>query len=156
EMPAAIATLEALPIDVLGMNCATGPELMRQHVETLSKQCTRYLSVQPNAGLPVLHEGHTHVPLSAEELAKAHADSVHTFAVNIAGGCCGTTPAHIKLVADALKNITPKTREAFNRKPTAATAKITSLYSAEDARQDLSILMIGERTNTNGSKKFKE
>ncbi len=70
EMAAAIVALEALPIDVLGMNCATGPELMRQHVEVLSNQCTRYFSVQPNAGLPVLHEGHTHFPLSAEELGE--------------------------------------------------------------------------------------
>jgi 5-methyltetrahydrofolate--homocysteine methyltransferase len=156
EMAAAIATLEALPIDVLGMNCATGPELMRQHVEVLSAQSTRFLSVQPNAGLPVLHDGHTHFPLTAEELAKAHVDFVKTFGINIAGGCCGTTPAHIKLVAEALQGLKPKPREAFGRKVTAATAKISSLYSAEDARQDLSILIVGERTNTNGSKKFKE
>ncbi len=156
EMAAAIATLEALPIDVLGMNCATGPELMRQHVEVLSNTCTRYLSVQPNAGLPVLHEGHTHFPLSAEELAKAHVDFVQTFGINIAGGCCGTTPAHIKLVAEALKGIKPKAREAFGRKVTAGNAVTASLYSAVNARQDLSILIIGERTNTNGSKKFKE
>ena len=156
EMAAAIAALEALPIDVLGMNCATGPELMRQHVEVLAQNCTRFISVQPNAGLPVLHEGHTHFPLSAEELAKAHVDFVKTFGINIAGGCCGTTPEHIKFVAEALKGLQPKPRAAFGRKPTAATAQIASLYSAESARQDLSILIIGERTNTNGSKKFKE
>jgi 5-methyltetrahydrofolate--homocysteine methyltransferase len=156
EMAAAIVALEALPIDVLGMNCATGPELMRQHVEVLSNQSTRYLSVQPNAGLPVLHEGHTHFPLSAEELAKAHVDFVQTFGLNIAGGCCGTTPAHIKVVADALRGIMPKQREAFGRKPTAANAMVSSLYSAVNARQDLSLLIVGERTNTNGSKKFKD
>jgi 5-methyltetrahydrofolate--homocysteine methyltransferase len=156
EMAAAIVALEALPIDVLGMNCATGPELMRQHVAVLSNQSTRYLSVQPNAGLPVLHEGHTHFPLSAEELAKAHVDFVTTFGINIAGGCCGTTPAHIKLVAEALRGLTPKRREAFGRKPTAPNAMVASLYSAVNARQDLSLLIIGERTNTNGSKKFKE
>jgi 5-methyltetrahydrofolate--homocysteine methyltransferase len=156
QMEAAIAILEALPIDVLGMNCATGPDLMRQHVEVLSQNSTRFLSVQPNAGLPVLHEGHTHFPLSAEELAKAHVDFVKTFGINIAGGCCGTTPDHIKRVADALKDLKPKSRPAFGRKPTAADAMISSLYSAESARQDLSILIIGERTNTNGSKKFKE
>jgi 5-methyltetrahydrofolate--homocysteine methyltransferase len=156
EMSAAIVALEALPIDVLGMNCATGPELMRQHVEVLSRQSTRYLSVQPNAGLPVLHEGHTHFPLSGEELAKAHVDFVTTFGVNIAGGCCGTTPEHIKLVAEALKNVKPKPRENLHRAPTAANAMVSSLYSAENARQDLSILIVGERTNTNGSKKFKE
>ncbi|MGN6367109.1 MAG: methionine synthase [Phycisphaerae bacterium] len=156
EMAAAIATLEALPVDVLGMNCATGPELMRQHVEVLSKQCTRYLSVQPNAGLPVLHEGHTHFPLSPEELAKAHVDFVKTFGINIAGGCCGTTPDHIKLVAEALKTVQPTPREAFGRKIVASTAMVSSLYSPVNARQDLSILIVGERTNTNGSRKFKE
>jgi 5-methyltetrahydrofolate--homocysteine methyltransferase len=156
EMAAAIAALEALPIDVLGMNCATGPELMRQHVEVLSQNCTRFLSVQPNAGLPVLHEGHTHFPLSAEELAKAHVDFVKTFGINIAGGCCGTTPAHIQMVAEALRGVQPKARQAFGRKPTGETANVASLYSPVSARQDLSILIIGERTNTNGSKKFKE
>ncbi len=156
EMAAAIAALEALPIDVLGMNCATGPELMRQHVEVLSQHCTRFLSVQPNAGLPVLHEGHTHFPLSAEELAKAHVDFVQTFGINIAGGCCGTTPEHIRKVAEALRGVKPRARQAFGRKPTGETAVVASLYSAVNARQDLSILIVGERTNTNGSKKFKE
>ena len=156
EMAAAIATLEALPIDVIGLNRATGPELMRQHIEVLSRECTRYLSVQPNAGLPVLHEGHTHFPLSAPELAKAHVDFVQNFGINIAGGCCGTTPDHIRQVAEALRNVQPKPREAFRRRPTGPTAQVSSLYSAESARQDLSILIIGERTNTNGSKKFKE
>ena len=67
--------------------------------KTLSRLCTRFISVQPNAGLPVLHEGHTHFPLSPEELAKAHLDFVNTFGINIAGGCCGTTPAHIQALA---------------------------------------------------------
>jgi 5-methyltetrahydrofolate--homocysteine methyltransferase len=156
EMAAAIAALEALPIDVLGLNCATGPELMRQHIETLSQNCTRLLSVQPNAGLPVLHEGHTHFPLTPEELAKAHRDVVTAFGINIAGGCCGTTPEHIRAVAEALRGLAPRPRDAFGRKPTAVTANTASLYQAEAARQDLSILIIGERTNTNGSKKFKE
>lgn len=156
EMAAAIATLEALPIDVLGLNCATGPELMRQHVATLSQNSTRYISVQPNAGLPVLHEGHTHFPLGAAELAKAQVDFVNTFGINICGGCCGTTPEHIKAVAEAVRNLQPKPREAFARRTTAATALITSLYSAVPARQDTSILIVGERTNTNGSKKFRE
>ncbi|MEI8195025.1 MAG: homocysteine S-methyltransferase family protein, partial [Phycisphaerae bacterium] len=156
EMAAAIATLESLPIDILGLNCATGPELMRQHVATLSQNSTRFLSVQPNAGLPVLHEGHTHFPLGAAELAKAHVDFVTTFGINICGGCCGTTPEHIQAVAAAVRDLQPKPREAFARPTTAATATITSLYSAVGARQDTSILIVGERTNTNGSKKFRE
>lgn len=156
EMAAAIAALESLPIDVLGMNCATGPELMRQHVEVLSQQATRYLSVQPNAGLPVLHEGHTHFPLSAEELAKAHVEFVAQFGVNIVGGCCGTTPEHIAKVAEAVKGLKPKARDMLHRPHTAGTAQVASLYAAVPARQDTSILIVGERTNTNGSKKFRE
>ncbi len=156
EMTAAIAALEALPIDVLGMNCATGPELMRPHVQTLSQLWPRFISIQPNAGLPVLHEGQTHFPLTAAELAKAHADFVTTFGTNIAGGCCGTTPEHIRAVTEAVGGLTPRPREAFGRKPTGRTAVVSSLYSAVTARQDASILIVGERTNTNGSKKFRE
>ncbi len=156
EMNAVITTLEALPVDVIGMNCATGPELMRPHVETLSQNCTRYLSVQPNAGLPVLHEGRTHFPLGAAELAKAHVEFVQQFGVNIVGGCCGTTPEHIRAVADAVANLKPAPRSAFGRKIDAAHATVSSLYNAVDARQDNSILIIGERTNTNGSKKFRD
>ena len=156
EMEAAIATLEALPLDVLGMNCATGPELMRPHVETLSRNCTRFISVQPNAGLPVLSEGRTHFPLGPDELAAAHVEFVTKFGVNIVGGCCGTTPAHIRRVAMAVADLAPASRAAFRRTPTARTAQISSLYAAVPARQDNSILIIGERTNTNGSKRFKE
>ena len=156
EMEAAIATLEALPIDVLGMNCATGPELMRPHVETLGRHCTRFISVQPNAGLPVLSEGRTHFPLGPDELAAAHVEFVTKFGVNIVGGCCGTTPEHIRRVATAVADLTPLPRAAFRRQPNARTAQISSLYAAVPARQDNSILIIGERTNTNGSKKFKE
>ena len=156
EMNAVITTLEALPVDVIGMNCATGPELMRPHVETLSQNCTRYLSVQPNAGLPVLHEGRTHFPLGAAELAKAHVEFVQQFGVNIVGGCCGTTPEHIRAVAAAVAELKPAVRSAQGRKTDAAHATVSSLYSAVDARQDNSILIIGERTNTNGSKKFRD
>ncbi len=156
EMPAVITTLEALPVDVIGMNCATGPELMRQHVEVLSRDCTRYISVQPNAGLPVQHEGRTHFPLGPAELAKAHVEFIRDLGVNIVGGCCGTTPAHIKATADAIRDLKPIRREAFGRKPDATHCGVSSLYSSVDARQDNSILIIGERTNTNGSKKFKE
>ena len=156
EINAVITTLEALPVDVIGMNCATGPELMRPHVEALSQNCTRYLSVQPNAGLPVLHEGRTHFPLGAAELAKAHVEFVRQFGVNIVGGCCGTTPEHIAAVAAAVADIKPAVRSVFGRKIDAAHATVSSLYNAVDARQDNSILIIGERTNTNGSKKFRD
>ncbi|EQD31703.1 5-methyltetrahydrofolate-homocysteine methyltransferase, partial [mine drainage metagenome] len=141
EMNAVITTLEALPVDVIGLNCATGPELMRPHIETLRENCTRYISVQPNAGLPVLHEGRTHFPLGAAELAKAHVEFVLQFGVNIVGGCCGTTPEHIRAVATAVANLQPAVRGAFGRKMDAAHATVSSLYNAVDARQDHSILI---------------
>ncbi|MGC8552530.1 MAG: methionine synthase [Phycisphaerae bacterium] len=156
EMSSVITTLEALPVDVLGMNCATGPELMRPHVETLSRESTRYLSVQPNAGLPVLHDGKTHFPLGPEELAKAHREFATAFGVNIVGGCCGTTPKHIAAVAQAVAGLTPALRGMFGAPIVAATSAVSSLYASVPARQDNSILIIGERTNTNGSKKFRD
>ncbi len=156
EMSAAIATLEALPVDVLGMNCATGPEPMRPHVETLSRECTRYISIQPNAGLPITQAGQTHYPLGPRELAEAHREFVGTWGVNIVGGCCGTTPEHIRHVAEAVRELVPPPRAAWRRRLDAARAVVSSLYSAETARQETSILIIGERTNTNGSRKFKE
>lgn len=156
EMPAVITTLEALPVDVIGMNCATGPELMRQHIEILSRSCTRYISVQPNAGLPVPHEGRTHFPLRPAEFAQAHVEFVRDLGVNIVGGCCGTTPAHIQCAAEAIKSLRPVRRDAFHRPIDAARSAVSSLYSSVDARQDKSILIIGERTNTNGSRKFKD
>ncbi len=156
DMEAVITTLQALPVDIIGMNCATGPELMRPHVETLSRLCNRYISIQPNAGLPVLHEGKTHFPLGAAELAVAHRNFVEEFGVNIVGGCCGTTPDHIRAAAQAVRGLSPKFREAFQKQPDGKAAAVSSLYSSVPARQDNSILIIGERTNTNGSKKFKE
>jgi len=156
EMTSAITTLEALPIDVLGMNCATGPELMRGHVEVLHQQSTRYTSVQPNAGLPVLHDGQTHFPLTPAELAKAHVEFVQRFGVSIVGGCCGTTPAHIRAVADAVATLKPAPRPLLHAVLTPAQASISCLYGTVSARQELSLLNVGERTNTNGSKKFRE
>ncbi len=156
EISAVIATLEALPVDVLGLNCATGPDAMRPHVAALSTDCTRYLSVQPNAGMPLTEQGRPRYPLTPQALAEAHREFVQAFGVNIVGGCCGTTPEHIRCVAEALRGLAPKPRAAFGRTASAEQAVVSSLYGVVTARQDTSILLIGERTNTNGSRQFRE
>ncbi len=150
EPLAAIAALDPLPIDVLGMNCATGPEDMREHVRTLSRHSRKPISVIPNAGIPEMVDGETCYPLSPAALAEAHREFVTEFGVSIVGGCCGTTPEHLKLVIDAVADLTPAEREI------AYEPSLASLYSAAPIEQDLSFLVIGERCNANGSKAFRE
>jgi 5-methyltetrahydrofolate--homocysteine methyltransferase len=110
EPLAAIAALDPLPIDLLGMNCATGPEDMREHVRTLSRASRLPISVIPNAGIPYLRDGATVYPLSPDELAAAHEEFVAAFGVAIVGGCCGTTPAHLRRVVEAVGGAAPRAR----------------------------------------------
>jgi 5-methyltetrahydrofolate--homocysteine methyltransferase len=110
EPGAAIAALDALPIDVLGMNCATGPSDMREHVRTLSRQSRLPIMVMPNAGIPELVDGATCYPLSPEGLADAQEEFVREFGVNIVGGCCGTTPEHLQVLLDRVEGLTPRVR----------------------------------------------
>jgi 5-methyltetrahydrofolate--homocysteine methyltransferase len=110
EPAAAVAALDALAIDVLGMNCATGPEDMREHVRTLARQSRLPISVIPNAGIPSLVDGATHYPLGPDGLADAHREFVGELGVNIVGGCCGTTPAHLAAVVAAVAELTPRPR----------------------------------------------
>ncbi|MBU0618183.1 MAG: methionine synthase, partial [Planctomycetes bacterium] len=150
DIAAALATLEAYPeVHVIGLNCATGPREMSEHVRYLSKNCTRYISVMPNAGLPQVNNGQAHFPLTPDKLARWLREFVEIDGVNIVGGCCGTTPEHIKTLVAAVRDLKPVKR---NVEPEPA---ITSLYSATAMRQQTSILLIGERCNTNGSRKFK-
>ena len=118
EPLAAVAALDPLPIDVLGMNCATGPEDMREHVRTLARASRLPVSVIPNAGIPYLEDGATVYPLSPEELATAHAEFVTAFGVAIVGGCCGTTPTHLRHVVEAVGAAAPRARRLD--RPTAA------------------------------------
>jgi 5-methyltetrahydrofolate--homocysteine methyltransferase len=151
EMAAAIATLEALPVDAIGINCATGPELMDPHVRTLARHCSRFLSVLPNAGLPTMGAGgRSDFPLKPEELAWWHTKFVREYGVNIVGGCCGTTPAHLKAVVDAVWGEKPATRTP-EHVPAAS-----SLFAPQPYDQELSVLIVGERTNATGSKKFRD
>ncbi|MFF4345698.1 homocysteine S-methyltransferase family protein, partial [Kitasatospora sp. NPDC001540] len=150
EIGAALTALEPLGIDFIGMNCATGPAEMSEHLRYLAKNARVGLSCMPNAGLPVLGKDGAHYPLSPSELADAHEGFVRDYGLALVGGCCGTTPEHLRQVVERVQGlpITPR-----DPKPEASAA---SLYQAVPFRQDTSYLAIGERTNANGSKKFRE
>src|SRR5436309_2457437 len=150
EIGAALTALEALRPDVFGLNCATGPVEMGEHLRHLSQHCTAPISCLPNAGLPSVVEGKTHYDLTAEQLADHHARFVTEFGVSIVGGCCGTTPEHLSQVVERVRSLTPASRSIVDE-PGAA-----SIYTAVPFHQDTSFLVIGERTNANGSKKFRE
>ncbi|MBL8859915.1 MAG: methionine synthase [Planctomycetes bacterium] len=150
EMAAAIALLDPYPIDVLGINCATGPREMGEHVRLLGQTCRKHTLVYPNAGLPQLVDGKPFYPLTPEELTDWLMRFVDEDGLNMIGGCCGTTPAHIAAIARRLGVRAPKAR-----KP-AHVPQVTSIYSAVPLVQDNSILFIGERSNANGSKAFRE
>ncbi|WEP01124.1 methionine synthase (plasmid) [Streptomyces sp. FXJ1.172] len=150
EIGAALTALEPLGIDMIGLNCATGPAEMGEHLRHLSRHARVGLSCMPNAGLPVLGKDGAHYPLSGAELAEAHEGFVREFGVGLVGGCCGTTPEHLRQVVERVRGLTPTVREP-RPEPGAA-----SLYQSVPFRQDTSYLAIGERTNANGSKKFRE
>ncbi|MBV8295993.1 MAG: methionine synthase, partial [Acidimicrobiia bacterium] len=150
EIGAALTSLAALRPDVLGLNCATGPVEMSEHLRHLSHYCPVPISCLPNAGLPSVVDGKTHYDLTPEQLADHHARFVTEFGVSIVGGCCGTTPEHLRHVVERVRNLTPASRSIVDE-PGAA-----SIYSAVPFHQDTSFLVIGERTNANGSKKFRE
>ncbi|ROR37308.1 methionine synthase [Kitasatospora cineracea] len=150
EIGAALTALEPLGIDFIGLNCATGPEEYSEHLRYLAKNAKVGLSCMPNAGLPVLTKDGSHYPLSPEELADAHEGFVRDYGLALVGGCCGTTPEHLRQVVERVQGL-PIT--ARNPRPEASAA---SLYQAVPFRQDTSYLAIGERTNANGSKKFRE
>src|SRR5437879_2544329 len=150
EIGAALTSLEALRPDVFGLNCATGPQEMSEHLRHLSQHCRVPISCLPNAGLPSVVEGKTHYDLTPEQLADHHARFVTEFGVSIVGGCCGTTPEHLREVVERVRSLTPASRSIVDE-PGAA-----SIYTAVPFHQDTSFLVIGERTNANGSKKFRE
>ena len=150
EMGAVIATLEMLPVDVIGMNCATGPVEMAGHVKTLCENSIKAISVLPNAGLPENVGGVAHYHLTPKELADFHERFVTEFGVSIVGGCCGTTPEHLKAVVERVGKMIPKKRTPKHL-PACA-----SLYSPVEYDQKPAPLLVGEQTNANGSKKFKQ
>lgn len=150
EIGAALGALEPLGIDMIGLNCATGPAEMIEHLRYLSQHANIPVSVMPNAGLPELGEHGAVYPLVADEFAPAVADFVSEFGLSMVGGCCGTTPQHISALREEVLQ-----RQKAERSVSHING-VTSLYSMVPFRQDAGIMMIGERTNANGSKKFRE
>lgn len=150
EIGAALTALEPLGVDAIGLNCATGPAEMSEHLRYLSQHARVPISVMPNAGLPELTADGAHYPLTADELAEALARFVGEYGAALVGGCCGTTPAHITAVRDRLAGVTRADREP------AVDPGVSSIYHHVPFAQDASVLMVGERTNANGSKAFRE
>ncbi|MGT2527568.1 methionine synthase [Streptomyces nojiriensis] len=150
EIGAALTALEPLGIDMIGLNCATGPAEMSEHLRYLARNSRVPISCMPNAGLPVLGKDGAHYPLSASELADAEETFVREYGLSLVGGCCGTTPEHLRQVVERVRGMVPTTRDP-RPEPGAA-----SLYQTVPFRQDTSYMAIGERTNANGSKKFRE
>jgi len=150
EIGAALTALEPLGIDFIGLNCATGPAEMSEHLRYLAKHARIGLSCMPNAGLPVLGRDGASYPLTPEELADAHDTFTRDYGLALVGGCCGTTPEHLRQVVERVGG-----RPLPARKPRPE-AGAASLYQHVPFRQDTSYLSIGERTNANGSKAFRE
>ncbi|MFI1971042.1 methionine synthase [Streptomyces cinnamoneus] len=150
EIGAALTALEPLGIDMIGLNCATGPAEMSEHLRYLSRHARTRVSAMPNAGLPVLGKDGAHYPLSPAELADAHETFIREYGLSLVGGCCGTTPEHLRQVVERVRGLAPAGRSP-RPEPGAS-----SLYQTVPFRQDTSYLAIGERTNANGSKKFRE
>jgi 5-methyltetrahydrofolate--homocysteine methyltransferase len=150
DIPAALVALEPLDIDVLGMNCGVGPDLMNDDIRHLGRHSSKLLSVLPNAGLPQTRGEETYFPLDPDGLAAWLERFVTEYGANIIGGCCGTTHAHLKAVADRVGGKKPAPRSP-QYLPT-----VSSLQSAQDLLVEPRPLLVGERTNTNGSRKFKQ
>ncbi|ALV36729.1 methionine synthase [Streptomyces sp. CdTB01] len=150
EIGAALTALEPLGIDMIGLNCSTGPAEMSEHLRYLARHSRTPLLCMPNAGLPILTKDGAHFPLDPEGLADAQETFVSDYGLNLVGGCCGTTPEHLRQLVERVREAAPAERTP-EPEPGAA-----SLYQTVPFRQDTSYLAIGERTNANGSKKFRE
>jgi 5-methyltetrahydrofolate--homocysteine methyltransferase len=150
EIGAALAALDAMKPDIMGINCATGPSEMHEHIRHLSQHARMPISVLPNMGLPSVVDGKMHYDLTTEEFVDYHKRFVTELGVNVVGGCCGSTMDDIRALADAVKDLTPAERSPQHEDGA------TSIFNMVPFHQDASFLIIGERTNANGSKKFRE
>jgi len=157
DIAAAITIIGSLGVDGLGLNCATGPKEMAEHLRQLGQTWPGLISVQPNAGLPELKDGRTHYPLGPTELAQWLKRFITEDGVNMVGGCCGTGVEHIQALDAMLRELA---EDGFRPAPVARTTEqvpqLASLFSAVPLRQENAYLSIGERCNANGSKKFRE
>ena len=150
DITAVVNALKPFPITSLGLNCATGPTEMAEHLAYLAANWDRTVSVVPNAGLPVLVNGQTEYPLGPKPFAEAMRRFLEEFKVGLVGGCCGTTPAHIAALREVIGDRPQAKRSTVPQKPGCS-----SLYSFVEFEQDNSFLIVAERTNANGSRKFK-
>jgi len=150
EIAAALTAIEPFPIDVFGMNCATGPQQMTENVRYLCQNSKFAVSVIPNAGIPENVGGHAVFKETPESLSKDLSHFARDLGVNIVGGCCGTTPAHLKAVVEAVKDLAPIRRDV------PRTAASSSIFIQQPYRQDTSFLIVGERVNASGSKKMRD
>ncbi len=150
DVAAAATAIEPFPVFSLGLNCATGPEGMKSHIRYVSRHWPGRISCIPNAGIPQVLGGQTVYPLSPEQFAADLVAFVAEEGVSIVGGCCGSTPEHIRRLAEALASVRPAPR-APQVKPS-----LSSLYQAVEIRQEIPPLLIGERANANGSRQFRE
>ncbi len=162
DIAAVVSILEPFPIDVLGLNCATGPEQMKEHIRYLSEHSPFVVSCIPNAGLPENVGGVAHYRLTPLELKLQLMHFVNDLGVQVIGGCCGTTPAHIAALSELTADLQPRQRAvrrpeqrlerpAFHYEPAAA-----SIYGVTPYHQDNSFLIIGERLNASGSRKVRD
>jgi len=153
DIASAMTTLESLGVDVLGLNCSTGPEHMREPIRWLSEHATRPVSCIPNAGLPLnTGTGEAVYPLEPDALAKALGEFVRDFGVRVVGGCCGTTPAHLDAVVRTVRGLDGK----GVRRATRYVPRVSSAMRALTLHQDPPPLLIGERVNAQGSRKVKQ
>ncbi len=150
EIGAALTALEPFPVDVFGMNCATGPQQMAENVRFLCQNSVFPVSVIPNAGIPENVGGRAHYKETPESLARELGHFARDLGVSIVGGCCGTTPSHLRAVIEAVKEITPRRREV------EGVPAASSIFIQQPYRQQSSFLIVGERVNASGSKKMRE
>ena len=150
DIATAFCAIEPYEIDVIGMNCATGPLEMSDHIRYLCESSRFFVSCIPNAGIPENVGGKSHYHLSPEEFAKTLSHFINDLGVNVVGGCCGTTPEHLKALISLTRNKSPKVR-----KPSYINS-VSSLYSSVPLSIDQPPLFVGERTNANGSKLFRD
>lgn len=150
DISAVLTILQPYAIDILGLNCATGPDRMAEHIKYLCENSPFVVSCVPNAGLPENIGGHAHYKLTPMELRMALTKFVEDWGVQVIGGCCGTRPEHIQALAEIGQTLQPKERH-FSYEPSAA-----SIYTAQPYEQDNSFLIVGERLNASGSKKCRD
>jgi len=150
EIGAALTALEPFPIDVIGMNCGTGPKQMADSLRHLCENSPIPVSVLPNAGLPEVKDGQQHYDETPESFAAQVEHFARDFGANIVGGCCGTTPEHLRQVIERVGGMSPKERNA-KLAPSAS-----SIYFQQPYTQDASFLIVGERVNASGSKKMRD